>query len=330
MAYQKHVIKQLMLCSKYLVKTAGSTSSGLLQYTHVESKEMFAVWSGIFYFISLFGIIGNALVILTILRKRSLLKSNYYYVVLHLAICDFTFLLFRLGGLVANDFGAALHVPLCSVRMTCRIIYLCGSGMMMIISVLRCRATVHPLQPVISRRNLKIACALVYTISITLLIIADLPRCFLNTSANFLLLYEKVTGSVGNFIYIFSALAMASLYYKTTLALVQQSKTIQSSCSLSAHLRHAKNRKVSFISLCTVVCYTIGNIFQMVNNSKFITNNKNSQLVEIGKIGFLLQLTLINSANPLIYGVLDRKLVLFWKNCRQKNITHEKLSVRAR
>jgi hypothetical protein len=34
------------------------------------------------------GILGNILVIISILRQKKLLKNNYYFVVLHLAICD--------------------------------------------------------------------------------------------------------------------------------------------------------------------------------------------------------------------------------------------------
>jgi hypothetical protein len=34
------------------------------------------------------GILGNILVIISILRQKKLLKSNYYFLVLHLAICD--------------------------------------------------------------------------------------------------------------------------------------------------------------------------------------------------------------------------------------------------
>ena len=34
------------------------------------------------------GILGNILVIISILRQKKLLKNNYYFPVLHLAICD--------------------------------------------------------------------------------------------------------------------------------------------------------------------------------------------------------------------------------------------------
>ena len=35
-----------------------------------------------------FGILGNILVIISILRQKQVLKNNYYFLVLHLAICD--------------------------------------------------------------------------------------------------------------------------------------------------------------------------------------------------------------------------------------------------
>ena len=42
-----------------------------------------------------FGILGNSLVILSILRqKKNVLKNNYYFLLLHLAICDLAVLIF--------------------------------------------------------------------------------------------------------------------------------------------------------------------------------------------------------------------------------------------
>ena len=43
--------------------------------------------------IIVFGIIGNIWVILSILKQKIVLKNNYYFLVLHLAICDLAVLI---------------------------------------------------------------------------------------------------------------------------------------------------------------------------------------------------------------------------------------------
>jgi hypothetical protein len=43
--------------------------------------------------VTVFGICGNTLVIISILRQRRLLRNNYYFLVFHLAICDLVWLL---------------------------------------------------------------------------------------------------------------------------------------------------------------------------------------------------------------------------------------------
>ena len=48
--------------------------------------------------IQLFGISGNIMVIYSIAKHRDLLKRNYYFLVLHLAICDLTVLVLN-GGI---------------------------------------------------------------------------------------------------------------------------------------------------------------------------------------------------------------------------------------
>ena len=57
--------------------------------------EITAAYKYSFTLVIVFGILGNILVIIYILRQGKLLKNNYYLFVLHLAICD-------LGWLVQN------------------------------------------------------------------------------------------------------------------------------------------------------------------------------------------------------------------------------------
>ena len=51
--------------------------------------------------------------------------------------------------------------------------------MMLIISLLRYRATVHPLKPDVSRRKLKVVCGLVYIVGLIAGYATYLPVCFM-------------------------------------------------------------------------------------------------------------------------------------------------------
>ena len=92
------------------------------------------------------GILGNILVILSILRqKKNMLKNNYYFLVLHLTICDLAALIIFVF-FILDIFW--LEEPLCDhyFMITCNIYVigdafnLTGVGMMLIISLLRYRA----------------------------------------------------------------------------------------------------------------------------------------------------------------------------------------------
>ena len=53
-----------------------------------ETMEMPAAYKYSLTSVVVFGILGNILVIISILRQKKLLMNNYHFVVLHLAICD--------------------------------------------------------------------------------------------------------------------------------------------------------------------------------------------------------------------------------------------------
>jgi hypothetical protein len=67
-----------------------------------------------------------------------------------------------------------------------------GTGMMLIISVLRYRATVHHLIPAISRRKLNVFCGLVYIVGFIAGCGTYLPPCFMQWN-NVAIIFNKVS-----------------------------------------------------------------------------------------------------------------------------------------
>ena len=117
------------------------------------------------------GILGNILVVTSILRQKIVMKNNYYYLLSQLAICDLGVLVVYLVDRIASYWyeEALFYYSLtsCVFSNTYYVFQVAGIGMMLIISVLRYRATLHPLKPAISRRKLKVVCSLVYTVGLT-------------------------------------------------------------------------------------------------------------------------------------------------------------------
>jgi hypothetical protein len=129
------------------------------------------------------GILGNILVIISILRQKKLLKNNYYFLVQHLAICDLGPLIIFLFGHInwyfVEDRLVTTSTKYCVFNHIYLVFRVAGIGMMLIISVLRYRATVHPLKPDVSRRKLKIVCGLVYIVGFIAGYGLFLPVCFM-------------------------------------------------------------------------------------------------------------------------------------------------------
>ena len=252
-----------------------------------------------------FGILGNILVIISILRQKQVLKNNYYFLVLHLAICDLGALAIFLVDLInwyLVEERLFHSTKYCAFRCITYFFQVAGPGMMLIISVLRYRATVHPLKPAISRRKLKVVCGLVYLIIFFLIV----PTIF-----------------------------MAVVYYKIGRALIKQNKHMKSVFPNSRRrstpvtvssfniLKFIRNRRTFLICLTTVLCYGVGNISFSVDFILTIAKERHLLMknVWILYLADVLRVAGLYSVNPLIYGILDRKLLTFWKLCRRKKQT---------
>ena len=121
------------------------------------------------------GLLGNIPVIVWICQRRRLLKDNYYYIILHLAICDLFYLLLFIPD-IYSIFNASPSAA-SSSYLPCKIlwpahtaVFTAGTNFLVIISILRYRAVIQPLTPAVSRTKLKIILTTVYVIAIICII----------------------------------------------------------------------------------------------------------------------------------------------------------------
>jgi hypothetical protein len=104
--------------------------------------------------------------------------------------------------------------------------------MMLIISVLRYRATVHPLKPDVSRRKLKVVCGLVYIVGFIAGYATDLPLSFMQWNDHVAIVYDKVfDGYTMSCFYFFPTIFIAVVYYKIGRELIKQNRYMESECS---------------------------------------------------------------------------------------------------
>ena len=287
------------------------------------------------------GILGNTLVIISILTQRRLLKNNYYFLVQQLAICD-------LAWLVANSFDAAnyLFVKKQSVGVNNTMVYcffyritfffqVAGICLMLIISILRYRATVHPLKPAMSRRKLKAVCCFCYIIALFagygILSVTCLKQMDVEIYWRFIFAYAIF------FFYFAPTVFMAIVYYKIGRALVKQKKCMKTARSNPATenpssfniMKYVRYRRTYFVCLTTVLCYGFGNLPVSVWFVWFIAGIRHltTKYTSIYDVGLLLRVAGSCTANPLIYGILDKKLLTFWKFCRKKKYRAQQTAV---
>ena len=271
------------------------------------------------------GIFGNTLIIISIFKRRRLLTNNYYFLVLHLALCDFSWLVIILFYVSNHFFIEKPFFPInsiiyCLINGITYVFQVAGICMMMIIAALRYRATVHPFKSAISRRKLKIVCGLGYIPGLMIGYGAGIPECFVQQEN---VAYWKFRNIFGLLLYCAPPLLMAVLYFKVCQALFRQDKILksfgysprtQSTSSSFVIMRHIRNRRTFLVCLCTVLCYGVGNLPSFVNRILKIPGENYSfrEHYHIEYLAHVLRIAGSHSVNPIIYGILDKKL-LKWK-----------------
>ena len=289
--------------------------------------------------IVVFGILGNSLVILSILRqKKSVLKNNYYFLVLHLAICDLAVLIFYFFYAV-GDFW--LEEPLtvaspifCHLYIIADAFQLAGVGMMLIISLLRYRATVHSLKPAISRRKLKVLCGLVYLAGLIAACGINFPLCFIKSTVLFDAFLKFYFAFWVVFAFLGPTIFMAVVYFKISRSLMKQNKHMKRVCPNAMRqrepdssfniLKYTRNRRTFLVCLGTVLSYVIGSIPWSVWIIHLIVGAHHLRFLWVRYFARILRFAGSHSANPFIYGILDKKLLTFWKgSCKKKRKAQE-------
>ena len=284
-----------------------------------------------------FGVLGNILVIVSILRQKNMLNNNYYFLVLHLAICDLAALILRLFSTVKSYY---LDQPLfdhssmtaCYVFAITNGIQLAGIGMMLIISFLRYRVTVHPLKPAISRRKWKVVCGLVYIVGLIVGGEIRLPLCLIKSNAVRVAYWKFFYGFTILFVYVGPTIFMAVVYCTIGRSLIKQNKHMKSVCSnvMRQHApadfsfnipRYIRNRRTFLVCVGTVLCYGIASIPMSLWLVCLVAGEDNFRMKN-GWIwynfAYVLKIAGSHSVNSLIYGILDKKLLTFWKCCCKK------------
>lgn len=283
-------------------------------------------------FVIICGLIGNSLVIYSIMKERRLLKSNYYYLVLILAVFDAIHLSTALRVNYADWFQTwpLPHTTACKIWLHFEML-VCTFGveLMVIICILRYRAVLQPLKRPIHRKTLRLIVLILFlAINIYLVphIIAykysQLKGCHQHWSNKTLRLIYTLLSLLIH--YVLPVIVMSILYFRICTALVKQSRKMNSmlqdkttsngeetSAGTSEHfqrIRHHRNTRTFLISVVSVGIFSVAllpfEIWWICNVNDF------------GALGgdyagwfYLSYMIGSSSVNPFIYGVLDRKLV---------------------
>ena len=280
------------------------------------------------------GILGNIPVIVSICQKRSLLKSNHYYLILHLAICDFFYLIFFIPDIISifrvSPSIASSSYLLCKtsgpVHTT---VFTAGANFLVIISILRYRATVYPFKPAVSRRTLKISSTAVYLFAI----ICSIPHMLV-------LRFDEISGCsikwpmqslniaytlfLSGIQYFIPVAFLSIIYYKIGKVILTRNNRNQSMDARNqirqqntptSHER-LKNVKPLFVCFTIVVCFTVFGFPAQVLWIIFVSASK-----EIPSYFLLLHALYIfgtAAINPYVYGALDKKVLSLFKHCKKR------------
>lgn len=283
-----------------------------------------------------FGVLGNVPVIVSICRKRSLLKNIYYYLILHLAICDLFYLLFFVPDIYsvlnARPSIASRSYFLCKTWWPGHTLFFtAGANFLVLISILRYRAILHPLKPAVRRRTLKITSACIYTLGVICVVPYALALrldktfgCYPKWPADSLgIAYSMFLAGIQYFIPV---VFLSFLYFKIGKEVLNRNNTfheMEASTQSQRHvsrrtLRHKRIRKVKplLVSFTIVACFIVSGFpAQIMYIAFLIMSKERPSYFLLFEAWYLFGTAVIN---PYVYGALDKKIFSFFKHCRKR------------
>ena len=284
------------------------------------------------------GVLGNLAVIISICGTRKLIRSNYYYLLLHLAFCDLCNLIFY-TEIVYNIFNGGTPIIshsyiLCKTWSPIHTVFLtAGANFLIVISMVRYRAIVHPFKLSMRRRTLKILSTLVYVFAIICIIpfvlvlkfdatlgcTEDWPLNSLNIA------YTVFLACVQYFI---PAVTLSIIYFKICKKLITQNRKKQ---FMNAHnqlgQRNEKaptwyqsltlrNKKTFLVSFVIVSSFIVSAGAVQVVFIVYAIKSKGLPSYEMWLQGFYIFGNLV--LNPCVYGALDNKVFSLFTHFRKK------------
>ena len=292
-----------------------------------------------------FGVVGNIHVIVSIYRKRSLLKNNHYYLVFHLAVCDLFYLLLFTptiySNFTANQPLSSYSNVFCKISSPVHTLFLiAGVYFMVLISVIRYYAILHPLKPAVNRRTLKILSTFIYIFAtvccIPILLVLKFDRyknqnCDEDWPTESLnIVYTVFLASIQYFIPVFFLFA---IYIKICKKLVTQNRKINitNGRNMTSEAEREKapstwfqavklgNTKSFVVCFTIVICFMISGFPIQVAWIVYVAGSHGS--LPTYYFWFeALYLFGTCAINPFVYGALDKKVFCAFKHCQRKTI----------
>ena len=284
------------------------------------------------------GVLGNIAVVISLCRTRNLLKSNHYYLLLHLAICDLLYLIFFMEvicGIFKDDSAwmTSISYFLCKLLWPAQtFVFTAAPNFLILISIIRYRSMVQPLKPAISRRTLKVLSTAVWVLAIIWTIPYVVVLKFDKTSGcdeewPLESLNYSYTVFLASVQYFIPATILSIIYFKICKKLIEQNKIkIMNTCNQlqqqnvraptcfqSLRFRNTKTFLVVFVIVtCFIVCAGPLQVTMIVSvmSSKELPSYDSWLYVP-----YMLGTVVLN---PFLYGALDRKVFSFFTHLRKK------------
>lgn len=276
-----------------------------------------------------FGVFGNILVIAAIDNGRRL-KTNYYRLVFHLALCDVILLS---GGSVLFTMFPWLDVSSLTLqKYSCRFLmpffswlFSCEIGFMSIIAFLRHQVVTQPLRPQLSRRKVTHIIFGVYTFILLFEIPHFLSMKFGRTrcvESFFVNRYYQIYFWTRQMLLYFLPMALlVVLYAKMSRSLFLHQRHLKETLTSTARNdlqnnnreftrllmpRLARNTQIVLVGIIIVVQYSIAILPNLILNLPFVKDTEETSI----HFGWSLPVYFLGSCslNPIIYGLGDKTL----------------------